>query len=692
VKQPSAARRLSLVVTMALALAGAVAAPAPAPSAAPPMRAAAVAQDWPTYLHDNARSSASGDTIINTGNVGTLKSKWNYQTGDWVAASPAVVNNTVYVGSWDGNEYAIDGTTGQVKWQTALGLTHDPVCPPPNLGITSSATVSNGVVYVGGGDSFWYALSAANGAVLWKIFTGDNTQAGAHYNWASPLIVGNFAYIGIASNCDAPLVQGQLLKVDLTTHQQVAAASMVPNGQVGGGVWTSPTLDSATNTIFVTTGTLNLYSQTLSQAVVSMDAGTLAIKDSWQLPFEAAVSDSDWGTTPTLTVDSSGRQLVSAMNKNGIVYTLLRSNLKAGPVWQRQIAIGGDCPPCGDGSIASGSFANGVLYVAGGSNVGPDGVGHRGSVTAVDPGTGRVLWYHGTNEQIIGSIAYSNGLIFDPQGTVVEALDAATGNSLWTYKINGATYAAPAIANGTVYIGGLAAGRQLSGGVHLPGHRWVERLPAELRVHQWQRDDHGDGDGHRTVRHRRSAASDHEAGERRYADLHHRPVDDGRLVRQQRLSQDGHHDPAEQRSRLTLLRGLCLVPAAPRERAAATPDHGVSHAVEWSHRGTHADISAAVSARHHGPASWRHVPNDLHRGRQDLDIAERHRQDHRDAHDGHGGHDAGLGVVGHAQPDVELHPPRRRTADAHHVRTADARRRLPATVDLRGHRCRLTAR
>ena len=117
---------------------------------------------------------------------------------------------------------------------------------------------------------------------------------------------------------------------------------------------------------FVSTGTLNLYSQTLSQAIVSLDATTLAVKDHWQLPFEAAVSDSDWGTTPTLTTDQNNRQLLSVANKNGVLYTFNRSNLAAGPVWQSQIAVAGKCPTCGDGVLPSGVFANGVLYFAGG--------------------------------------------------------------------------------------------------------------------------------------------------------------------------------------------------------------------------------------------------------------------------------------------------------------------------------------
>jgi outer membrane protein assembly factor BamB len=419
--------------------------------AAPPPPAT---QDWPTFLHDVQRTSASGETILNTANAGLLKKVWATKTNGPLAASPTLVGGVAYVGSWDGFEYAMDATTGAVKWKTNLGLTNDPPCHPPTLGITSAAAVVNGVVYVGGGDSFWYALDAASGAILWKVFTGDNTQAGAHYNWSSPLVSGNFAYVGIASNCDSPLVQGQLLKVDLTTHAVVGTASFVPDGQLGGGIWTSPALDPATNTIFVTTGTLNLFTQTMSEAVVSVDAATMAIKGFWQLPRAEAGSDSDWGTTPILFTDNASRQLVAAVNKNGVLYAFDRNNLGGGPVWRNTVEIGGDCPTCGDGSVSAGAFAQGKLFFAGGNTV-INGSGYRGNVRAFDPATGNTLWTHTTDQPVVPAIAYVNGLIVDAEGGVLEVLDANTGNSLYTFNTGPGIYSAPSVWNGKIYFGAL---------------------------------------------------------------------------------------------------------------------------------------------------------------------------------------------------------------------------------------------
>ena len=461
-------------LTTAAVMAGALA--VVGASAANPPRGAAIstaAQDWPTYLHDGARSSASTEAILTATNASTLKQKWAFATGGSIVDSAAVVNGVAYIGSWDGYEYAVNATTGGLIWKTNLGQTTDPNCTyPTTAGITSAATVQGNVLYVGGGGPNWYALDTATGNILWSVPTGDNSPAGGHYNWSSPLIYtppgasNAFAYIGIASNCDNPLVQGQLLQVNLSTHAITNIANFVPNGQVGAGVWTSPTVDAASNTIFVSTGTINVYTQTMSQAIVALDATTLAIKSSWQLPFEQETYDSDWGTTPTLTTDINGHQLLSLANKNGYLYTFNRNNIGAGPIWQRQIALGGDCPTCGDGTISSGTFvANATVSGVSGTYTGPvlfyaagavvlNGVGYQGSVSALNPADGTILWTHYTQTPVDGALAYDNGLIIDAQLKTVEVLNASNGQSLWDYNVSAPIYAAPSVSRGQIYVGG----------------------------------------------------------------------------------------------------------------------------------------------------------------------------------------------------------------------------------------------
>ena len=148
--------------------------------------------------------------------------------------------------------------------------------------------------------------------------------------------------------------------------------------------------------------------------------------------------------------DANGDQLVGSPTRTAFVYTFNRNDLTAGPLWQSEVAIRRDCPTCGDGTISSGTFANGVLYYAGGGNSDAGGIGHGGSVTAFNPATGAVIWKHETNSPILGSIIEDDGMIFDGQGSVIEALDSTTGASLWTYNLGAGTYGAPAVANGTL--------------------------------------------------------------------------------------------------------------------------------------------------------------------------------------------------------------------------------------------------
>jgi len=411
------------------------------------------AGDWPTYLHDGPRTAASGDeTTLSPSNAGHLAEHWAFKTGGKIASSPTVVNGVVYVGSWDGYEYALNAADGTLIWRTNLGITSAPTCNPTSAGVTSVATVQNGVVYVGGGDAYWYALDASTGAVLWKVYTGDNSASGGHYNWASPLLYNGYAYIGIASFGDCPLVQGQVLQVSLSTHQVVNTFNVVPTGQGGGGVWTSPTIDAASNTVYVTTGT-QVGSQTLSQAIIGLDAATLTLKSSWQIPAAQAISDSDWGTTPTVFDDATGTHLVAVANKNGYLYAYDRADVAAGPLWQQKIGTPpGSCPQCGDGMASSGAFANGRLYYASGPTT-INGSTYPGSVRALDPATGAYLWQHGSPAAIVPAIASANGLIIDGAGPTLEVLNAATGAPLYSYMTGGTLWGAPSVSNGQIFEG-----------------------------------------------------------------------------------------------------------------------------------------------------------------------------------------------------------------------------------------------
>jgi outer membrane protein assembly factor BamB len=106
--------------------------------------------------------SGDGNVYALDAQAGTLK--WRFTTGNVVHASPAVANGAVYVGSWDRYFYALDSRTGALRWKF---LTGDDTKIYNQLGIAGSATVSGNSVYFGCRDSHLYALDATTGAVRW---------------------------------------------------------------------------------------------------------------------------------------------------------------------------------------------------------------------------------------------------------------------------------------------------------------------------------------------------------------------------------------------------------------------------------------------------------------------------------------------------------------------------------------------
>ena len=132
--------------------------------------------------------------------AGTLK--WKFKTGGRVNSSPAVAGGVVYFGSYDGNFYAVDATTGKLNWkfQTAgerrFAAKHlhgaEPATetmPDPFDFYLSSPAVDNGMVYFGSGDGNVYELDAASGALKWKFQTADVV-------YASPAIADSTVFVG----------------------------------------------------------------------------------------------------------------------------------------------------------------------------------------------------------------------------------------------------------------------------------------------------------------------------------------------------------------------------------------------------------------------------------------------------------------------------------------------------------------
>src|SRR4051812_25428152 len=74
-------------------------------------------EDWPMYGRNLQHTFSNPNSAINSSNVASLEPAWSFPTGDAVTASPSVVDEVVYVGSWDGFFYALDAHNGSLIWK-----------------------------------------------------------------------------------------------------------------------------------------------------------------------------------------------------------------------------------------------------------------------------------------------------------------------------------------------------------------------------------------------------------------------------------------------------------------------------------------------------------------------------------------------------------------------------------------------
>jgi alcohol dehydrogenase (cytochrome c) len=141
---------------------GSVAAGRPLRSAshgAPPeVRGQAAANAWALPDHDYLNSRDAGVSPIRGSTVSSLVPAWSVPMAAGASTSPIVVAGTAYVQDQAGTVYAIDVSSGQVKWKTkALGFSVGPYGVSVGWGKLFASTPS-GVA----------AFRLSDGAPLWS--------------------------------------------------------------------------------------------------------------------------------------------------------------------------------------------------------------------------------------------------------------------------------------------------------------------------------------------------------------------------------------------------------------------------------------------------------------------------------------------------------------------------------------------
>jgi len=406
--------------------------------------------DWPTYGHD-AQHTFLGRTTLTEASVRTLRQAWFFPTADAVTATPTVVGDTVFAGSWDDSFYALNLETGKLRWKVRLA-SQNAITPYPGQHprdatsdgglVTSSAWFEPAsgkrpaLVIFSGGYTL-YALRAATGAVFWKHdYPGEpgppDPNADSTRIFSSPVVADGRVLFGVDEDGQQASA-GYVAAASLDTGEPVwefqtdvgAPGNTRVLDDSCGSVWSSGTvLPDLGLVVFGTADCKFGGSAPYADSVIALRIvnGRLA----WKYHPLGLVHacDDDFGASANAGISVGGRTtFLGEGSKNGTYYSL---NPRTGRLrWSTNVVFGG----------SSGGFIGTTAYdgrlVVGATALGDFLPTSRGTLPVCDPSDPR-------------DVAQQN-----PTG---HAFDAATGAVLWQAN-NTASFSATTLARGMVFSG-----------------------------------------------------------------------------------------------------------------------------------------------------------------------------------------------------------------------------------------------
>jgi polyvinyl alcohol dehydrogenase (cytochrome) len=361
--------------------------------------------------------------------VGRLKLKWAFTypriPGARTGSQPAIVDGVLYVGAPDAKFRAMDAKTGAGKWVFDLTTVAGPVSDSNLDMVRDGAAVAGGTVYFGDGRGYVYALNKDTGRLIWSARPDPDPSA---WLTSSPLVYEGRVYIGMSSteaqqagnpNYACCRFRGNMVALDGRTgavvwrHYIVPPPTKVgtwPSGAAkyapsGGAVWSSPAVDPGSGTLYFGTGQNYTGEAGDIDSVLALNARTGAVRWKRQLAFpdtytmacilpnpgdycpshgKGTALDNDFGASPNV-VRVGHRTLVTIGQKGGVFHAFDAATGRT--VWQTRLSVmDTNKPDPGDVGVQWGSSFDGKRLYAATWRANP------GTLYALDPATGRVLW------------------------------------------------------------------------------------------------------------------------------------------------------------------------------------------------------------------------------------------------------------------------------------------------------------
>ncbi len=448
----------ALLATFALAGVAPAASPTVSPSSPPVVSAPPVGPGaaWPFRGHDVAGTGATSGSGIDAQTVARLEPAWSVQVAGAVSATPIIDGDTVYVGSYGGELLAVRASDGTILWRYETGA----AVPEPNLGIplgiTGSAAVVDGTVYVGDAAGDLHAIEAETGVQRWRVSLDDQPAASI---WSSPVISDGRLLVGVASVAKEAGFRGSLVAVDPASGAILWQTFTVPEGADGGGVFGAPVVDEERGLVIV--GTQNAYTEPAvgadpgdAMSVLALDAADGSV--AWRFAGwggESGVHVTDdvaFSASPNLfaaNVDGTERDLVGIGQKQGVFHALDRDT--GAPVWETTVSPAGFL----GGMEGTSAVAHGIVAIPATDWPEFDGPA-TGLVRGLDAATGEVRWTAEQTAPAASSVAIADGTVLHAgMDGILHAYALGDGSKIWSADLGGSASGGVAVGDGLVVVG-----------------------------------------------------------------------------------------------------------------------------------------------------------------------------------------------------------------------------------------------
>lgn len=467
----------------------------------------------------NSRFQPAAAAGLTADNVPRLKLKWafGYPGATSAGTQPVVVGGRLYVGTAEGDVFALDARTGCIHWtfQTEAG-----VRSAINIGKSDGKLVA----YFGDQSANMYAVDAQTGTLLWKTRVDENLRAAIT---AAPALYAGRLYVPVSSREESQVgdlkypcctFRGSMVALDASNGKMLWKTYTISTkaektgknsagtqlwGPSGVPIWNTPAIDLKRRLLY--SGTGNNYSvpaTNASDAVVAfdMDSGKIRwinqvtandiwnrscgrpeIRNAFTCP-DTDAPDFDFASSPILAELTDGRQIIVAANK-GSVYALDPDH-GGKTIWQKQISKSQRA------GIMWGAAVDGETIYAANHSFDAKNPEAGGGISALGISSGETIWSvpapscgnrmpcrpsHAAAVTVIPGVLFAG--TFDGRLAAVSTRD---GNVIWEYDtakefptVNGVKANGGSMSNaGATVVGGMVftnSGYSHHGGV-TPGN------------------------------------------------------------------------------------------------------------------------------------------------------------------------------------------------------------------------------